>query len=299
MAIDGLGPGRETAQLDPGRVSPTVLRMVLGTQLRRLRETAGVSTQAASDAIRASHAKISRLELGRVGFKERDVLDLLKLYGVTDEREQEGFLRLVRQANAPGWWQQYGDVLPNWFEMYIRLEQAATTTRTYQMQFIPGLFQTEDYARAVMMQEHRTEPADEIERRVDLRMARQKLLTEPGVPRYWAVLDEAVLRRPCGSAQVMRDQLRHLVGLSRLRGVTLQVLPFSSGYSGTAGSFTILRFAEPDLPDVAYLEQLTSAIYLDKRPEVEQYLAVMERICVRAETPVASAALIEAIAAET
>lgn len=268
-------------------------------QLRRLRETAGVSSQAAGDAIRASHAKISRLELGRVGFKERDVLDLLTLYGVTDERERDAFLQLVRQANAPGWWQQYGDVLPNWFEMYVRLEQAATTIRTYQMQFVPGLFQTEDYARAVITQEHRAEPADEIERRVHLRMLRQKLLTESsGVPRYWAVLDEAVLRRPCGSVQVMRDQLRHLVGLSRLRGVTLQVLPFSSGYSGTAGSFTILRFAQPDLPDVAYLEQLTSAIYLDKRPEVEQYLAIMERICVRAETPAATATLMESIAAE-
>ncbi|WP_346269499.1 helix-turn-helix transcriptional regulator [Pseudonocardia sp.] len=262
---------------------------MLGTQLRRLREELGITREAAGDAIRASHAKISRLELGRVGFKERDIADLLTLYGVDDAEERDRWMQLVRQANEPNWWHRYTDVLPSWFELYLRLEQAASIIRSYQVQFVPGLLQSEQYARAVIVQGHGGEDAEEIDRRVNLRMTRQKLLTEPDAPRFWAVIDEAALRRAFGSPAVMQEQIGHLLELAEIPSVTIQVLPFSSGgHAAAGGPFTVLRFAERDLPDIVYLEQLTSAMYLEKRPEVEVYLRTMERITVQAETPNAS-----------
>ena len=297
---DGLSPGDDPTPLDPGRGnSPTVLRIVIGTQLRRLREANGITREAAGDAIRASHAKISRLELGRVGFKQRDITDLLDLYGVVDPEEREGFLRLVQQANTPGWWHRYSDVLPGWFEMYVRLEQAASVIRSYQVQFVPGLFQTEEYARAVISSYAAGESAEEIDRRVHLRMTRQKLLAEPHAPTFWPVLDEAALRRPFGTPCVMREQLEHLATVAELSNVILQVLPFDRGsQAAAAGPFTVLRFAEPDLPDIVYMEQLTSAMYLDKQAEVEFYRAVMDRIAVAALCPVESRALLHRLAKE-
>jgi transcriptional regulator with XRE-family HTH domain len=272
---------------------PTVLRIVLGTQLRRLREANGITREAAGDAIRASHAKISRLELGRVGFKERDIVDLLTLYGVTEPGEREEYLNLARRANTRGWWHQDSNLLPSWFETYLGLEQAASVIRTYQVQFVPGLLQSEEYARSVILVGHQDESADDIDRRVRLRMTRQKMLTEPGAPQLWAVIDEAALSRPFGSRRVMRDQIEHLLEMTSLPNVTVQVLPFEFGIHAAAGGpFTILRFAESDLPDVVYLEQLNSAIYLDKRPEVEDYLAVMERVSVQAETPAETKAIL-------
>jgi len=270
---------------------PTVSRIVLGTQLRRLREEAGITREAAGDAIRASHAKISRLELGRVGFKERDVTDLLALYGVTDEEQLAQVMDLMRQANTRGWWQQHHDVLPTWFENYLRLEQVAKVIRTYQVQFVPGLIQNEEYARAVIQHGHRARTEFEIERRVQLRMDRQKMLHQPDAPHLWAVIDEAALTRPFGPPRVMRAQIEHLLEVSSAPNIDVQVLPFQSGaHAAAGGSFTILRFAEPDLPDVVYLEQLTSAVYLDKRSDVEDYVMIMERISVQAETPTRSQA---------
>jgi transcriptional regulator with XRE-family HTH domain len=279
---------RRSAPLDPAppQDGPTVSRIVLGTQLRRFREQAGISREAAGDAIRASHAKISRLELGRVGFKERDVVDLLDLYGVTDEQEREAVLTLMHRANTRGWWQQHTDVLPSWFEMYLRLEQVAQVVRTYQVQFVPGLLQTEEYARAVIEHGHRSRSEAEIDRRVALRLERQKMLSQPDAPHLWAVIDEAALTRPFGPPRVMRAQIEHLLEVSSAPNIDVQVLPFHSGaHAAAGGSFTILRFAEPDLPDVVYLEQLTSAVYLDKRVDVEDYVMIMERITVQAETP--------------
>jgi transcriptional regulator with XRE-family HTH domain len=268
---------------------PTALRIVLGTQLRRWREAGGITREAAGEAIRASHAKISRLELGRVGYKERDLVDLLDLYGVADEQERAEFLELARRANARGWWQQHGHLLPSWFEMYLGLEQAANVIRTYQVQFVPGLLQCEEYARGVILVGHQADEGGEIDRRVQLRMTRQKVLTEPGAPQFWAVIDEAALRRPFGAAHVMRAQLEHLIEMTHLPNVTVQVLPFRLGsHAAVGGAFTVLRFAESDLPDIVYLEQLNSAVYLDKRSEVEDYLAVMERVSVQAETPMRS-----------
>jgi transcriptional regulator with XRE-family HTH domain len=264
---------------------PTVLRILLGSQLRMLREAKGVTREEAGYAIRASGSKISRMELGRVSFKERDVVDLLDLYGV-DADEAAALVALAREANSPGWWHKYGDLLPDWFQVYVGLEEAASLIRLYEVQFVPGLLQTADYARAVVLLGQPGAPPEEIERRVGLRMGRQELLTKPGGPRLWAVVDEAALRRPIGGMEVMRDQLAHLIAATNEPNVTLQVVPFQSGgHAAEAGAFTIMRFPEPDLPDVVYLEQLTSALYLDKRDDVEKYTEVMERLSVESESP--------------
>ncbi len=270
---------------DQGRGGPTVLRMVLGIHLRRRREAAGISREAAGEAIRASHAKISRLELGRVGCKVRDLNDLLTYYGVTDQQEREVFLTLARQASSPGWWHRYGELLPSWFEVYIGLEQAASIIRTFQVQFVPGLMQTEAYARSVVRLGN---PAveDEIERRVALRMARQEFLNQPDAPNLWVVLDEAALRRAPGEPAAMRDQIQHLIDLSARRNITIQLLPFErGGHVASGGSFNMLRFPAPDLPDLVYVEQLSSALYLDKRQDVDDYRAVMDRLCAQAHSP--------------
>ncbi|MFY1696597.1 MULTISPECIES: helix-turn-helix domain-containing protein [unclassified Solwaraspora] len=260
--------------------------MLLGAQLRRLRESQGVSREAAGWHIRASESKISRMELGRVGFKERDVTDLLTLYGVTDSRERTALLGLAREANTPGWWHRYGDVLPTWFQSYLGLEAAARMIRSYEVQFVPGLLQTREYARAVVLLGHGRAPADEIERRVELRMERQELLRRAQPPYLWAVIDEAVLRRPIGGADVMREQIQTLIEATKLPNVRLQIVPFDAGgHAAAGGAFTILRFADQDLPDIIYIEQLTSAIYLDKREDVDHYAAAMERLCIEAEPP--------------
>lgn len=281
---------------DRPRGGPTVLRMLLGIQLRRLREASNITPEAAGYEIRASRSKISRVEHGRVGFKERDVADLLTLYGVTDDQERSRMLALARQANNQGWWAKYDDIMPDWFESYVGLEQATSLIRTYELQFVPGLFQTADYARAVTVLGHRSAPVSEIERRVNLRLQRQQLLTVDDSPRIWAVIDESALRRPVGGRDVMRAQLRHLTQVAELPRVTLQVMPFSQGgHPAAGGSFTILRFAESDLPDIVYIEQLTGALYLDRRDEADNYMEVMNRLSAEAETPADSTALLAGI----
>jgi len=265
---------------------PTVRRMLVGAKLRRLRTDLGLSREEAAEAIRASEWKIHRLENGQVGFKERDLVDLLARYQVRDPAEVDELLAMAREANAPGWWQHYGDVLPQWFRAYVDLESAASLIRTYEGQFIPGLLQTDDYMRAVVRGAHLEESVEEVGRRVRLRMARQMLLTREQPPRLWAVVDEAALRRPVGGREVLRGQLERLIEAAKLPNVTLQVLPFGVGaHSAMLGAFSILRFADRELPDVVYLEHLTSALYLDRRDEVERYLDVMELLCVDSEPP--------------
>ena len=281
-------------------VEATVLRMLLGAQLRRLREAAGISAEKAGYSIRGSRSKISRMETGRVGLKVRDVEDLLTLYGVADERERAKVITLARRSREPEWWTQYNDILPDWFETYLGLESAATSIRTFEMQFVPGLLQTEGYARAVTTLGHQTASPDEIERRVGLRLGRQELLSRTQPPRIWAVMDEAVLRRPIGGSQVMRAQLRRLTEAALLPHVTLQVVPFArGGHAGASGSFSILRFEERDLPDVVYIEQLTSAVYLDQRADVEHYLEVADQLSGEALTPTETMRFIEQVAHET
>src|SRR5262249_23554564 len=249
-----------------------VLRMMLGGQLHRFREAAGVTPDRAGYEIRASRSKISRMENGRVGFKERDVADLLTLYGITDEQVRGSMLSLARQANAPGWWSKYGDVLADWFEEYLGLEAAASVIRAFELQFVYGLFQTEAYARAVTLLGNTSAPAEEIDRRVGLRLQRPEPLPPSPPPRGWAGVEEGALRRPVGGRAVMRGQLNRLIEVADLRQVTIQVVPFSrGGHAAAGGSFTVLRFGDDDVPDVVYLEQLTSALYLDKREDVEHY----------------------------
>jgi transcriptional regulator with XRE-family HTH domain len=273
---------------------PTVRRMLVGAQLRRLRTEMGLTREEAGEAIRASEWKIHRLENGQVGFKERDIIDLLRLYAVTDPDEVAAFLLLTREANSPGWWQHYGDVLPRWFRTYVDLESAATLIRTYEGQFIPGLLQTDDYMRAVVQGGDLDQSSEEMGRRVRLRMARQVVLTREQPPRLWAVVDEAALRRPVGGREVMRGQLERLIEATKLANVTLQVLRFEAGaHPAMLGAFSILRFADRGLPDLVYLEHLTNAVYLDKRDEVEHYLDVMELLCVAAEPPAGTVAYLE------
>ncbi|GAA1764548.1 helix-turn-helix transcriptional regulator [Luedemannella helvata] len=275
---------------------PTVLRMLLGAHLRRLREAAGVTREDAGWEIRSSESKISRMELGRVSFKERDVADLLTLYGLDDDDERNRLLALARDANTPGWWHRYGDVLPNWFQSYLGLEASASLIRTYEVQFIPGLLQTPEYARGVILLGNATAKPEDVDRRVTLRIKRQDLLTRPDPPQIWAVVDEAALRRPIGGPEVMRGQLEALLSATKLPNVRLQVIPFrAGGHAAAGGAFSILRFPDQDLPDVVYVEQLTSALYMDKRDDVDHYAEAMERLCVEAEPPTRTTEILEGI----
>jgi transcriptional regulator with XRE-family HTH domain len=298
---EGVSDGHQelaVVSVQPGS-GPTVLRILLGSQLRRLRERRGITREDAGYTIRASGSKISRMELGRVSFKERDVTDLLSLYGVEDAAERAVLVELARQANSPGWWHKYSDVLPDWFGVYVGLEEAASLIRIYELQFVPGLLQTADYARAVIRLGQRTAEPREVEHRVSLRMDRQGVLSKPNAPRLWAIVDEAVLRRPIGGAEVMRGQLRWLIEAAEQPNITLQVIPFRiGGHAAEAGSFTIMRFPEPDLPDVVYLEQLTSALYLDKREDSDRYTEVMERLSLESEPPERTAEVLTRILEE-
>ncbi|MBK6870350.1 MAG: helix-turn-helix domain-containing protein [Kineosporiaceae bacterium] len=266
--------------------SVTARRMMLGARLRRLREQRGISRADAGYTIRASESKMSRLELGKVSFKERDVADLLVYYGVTDPAERSGVLSLLREANRPGWWRAYEDVLPDWFQDYIGLEQAATRIRTYETHFVPGLMQTDDYSRAVIATALPQPTEPEVERAVALRAVRKQLLTRPNGPHVWAVVEEAALRRPVGSEKVRRGQLEHLLDLATLGHITIQVLPLTRHvHAAAGGAFTMLRFGETDLPDVVYVEHLLSALYLDRPDHVSRYAEVMDLLCVEALLP--------------
>jgi transcriptional regulator with XRE-family HTH domain len=293
----GGAPG--TRVRDGQQTGPTVSRMLVGAQLRRLREAGGITREAAGYAIRASESKISRLELGRIGIKTRDVADLLTLYGVSGESERATLLAMAEQANKPGWWQPYRDVLPTWFEPFLGLEQAARTIRGYEVQFIPGLLQTEDYARAVIRLGAEVPSDEEIERRVEVRMRRQRILQEPDPPKLWVVLDEAALRRPFGGAATMGAQVAHLIEMAGLFHITVQVMPFSAGgHAAAGGPITILRLHESDLPDVVFLEQLASAVYLDKPADTEHYSHVMNELSVKAGSPTATIDLLHQIRKE-
>jgi transcriptional regulator with XRE-family HTH domain len=271
------------ALFGPRSAGPTVQRLVLGGHLRRLREQAHITTEQAAGVIRGSHSKISRMEHGRVGFKERDIADLLTIYGVTDGDEREALLTLAREANTPGWWQGYADILPHWVEPYFGLEAAASFIRNYELQFVPGLLQTEGYALSLIRLGNAPTEEDVL-RRAEARMSRQDILSRETPPRVWAVVDEGALRRPIGGTKVMREQLKHLIDMCDHPAVTLQVLPFQvASHPAMGGPFTILRFSEPDLRDVVYIEQLTSALYLDKPTDVDSYLEVMEQVCLQAE----------------
>lgn len=264
---------------------PTVRRLILGTQLRRLRERAEITRASAAYSIRGSESKLSRMESGRVGFKERDVADLLTLYGVTDDEERQKVLTLVEQSNVQGWWHAYSDLMPKWFEDYVGLEESASQIKAYENQFVPGLLQTEDYALAIASR-GRPENADrDTERKVHLRMQRQKVLLGQSAPKLWVVIDESVLYRRIGGARVLRAQLDHLLEMTTLPNISLQVVPYQTSGYGAEGPFTLLRFGEQELSDIVYVEHLAGALYLEKPEEIEIYSRALDRLAVEAETP--------------
>jgi transcriptional regulator with XRE-family HTH domain len=274
---------------------PTVLRLLLGAQLRRLRESQGISAHDAAQAIRGSESKISRIELGRNAVREIDIADLLTLYGIADKAEREQLLSLASRANQPGWWHRYHDVLPSWFQAYIGLEESAQSIRSYDAQFVPGLLQTEEYAAAVLALGDFS--LDEAERLVVLRKERQRHFAAGGT-RLWAIVDEVALRRPVGGPAVLCRQLEYLGELSQQPWLTLQITPFPTVSHAAPGSFCILRFADPALPDMVYAEQLNSATYIDKRAEVEPYLLALERLSLVSCTPADSADILCGMVAE-
>ncbi|MGA4842642.1 helix-turn-helix domain-containing protein [Streptomyces sp. G45] len=267
------------------RSAPTVGQVVLGRRLQDLRERAGLKRDEAARVLRVAPATVRRMETAEVALKIPYLQLLLKAYGVADD-EADAFVALAEEANKPGWWQRFHDILPNWFSMYVSLEGAASLIRSYEPHFVPGLLQTEDYARGVLLSGAigQTRPED-IERYIALRMERQTLLTREDAPRLWVVMDETALRRPVGGPEVMRGQLDRLIEAVELPYVTLQVAPFAAGpHPGTFGPFVLFRFAMAELPDMVYSEYLTGAVYLDARTEVATHLEVMDRMAAQAAT---------------
>ncbi|GAA3781747.1 helix-turn-helix domain-containing protein [Streptomyces chiangmaiensis] len=267
------------------RSAPTVGQVVLGRRLLDLRERAGLRREEAARILRVAPATVRRMETAEVALKIPYLQLLLKSYGVSVE-EAEAFVQLAEDANKPGWWQRFHDILPGWFSMYVSLEGAAALIRQYEPHFVPGILQTEDYARGVLKSGAigQTSPED-IEGHVALRMQRQELLTRENAPRVWVVMDETALRRPVAGTAVMRAQVERLLEVMALPHVTLQVLEFASGpHPGTYGPFVLFRFAMSELPDMVYSEYLTGAVYLDARTEVATHLEVMDRMAAQAAT---------------
>ncbi|MBA0052327.1 XRE family transcriptional regulator [Streptomyces sp. AJS327] len=279
---------------------PAVPRMVLGARLRRLREAQHISREEAGGAIRASAAGISRLELGRVGASQRDVADLLTIYGVADAAERVLLLELAAQAGAAGWWRRYADIVPGWLEPYLSLEQSASVIRGYEVQFVPGLLQTREYARAVIGLGRPDVPPEQLQRRVELRVRRQRVLYDAQGPRFWAVVDEAALRRPVGGPETMRAQLRHLIAACSLPRVSLQVIPFDAGaHAAAGGPITLVRLPGDDLPDVVYLEQLIGGHYPDDADDIEYYRQVIDYLVTAARPPEETPGILRRLLAET
>lgn len=277
---------------------PTARRIMVGAQLRRLREARGITREDAGYAIRGSESKISRMELGRVGLKPRDVEDLLTLYGVRDPAEREAVLSLVKESNSHAWWHEYDDVLPDWFRTYVGLEEDAMMVRVFQSHAVPGLLQTEEYARAAITAGRPDFRSTEIERTLEVRKSRKEQLFKRNPLRLWAVIDEAALRRPVGGVSVMRRQIEHLAELTEYAHVTVQVLPFRAGAQASiAGAFNLLRFYDENLPDVLYLENLVGALYLDKRDHVDRYARVMDRLAAESLPPERTARALQGILA--
>ncbi|GHE05535.1 helix-turn-helix domain-containing protein [Streptomyces alanosinicus] len=266
------------------RAAPTVGQVVLGKRLQELREASGLSREEAARVLRVASATVRRMEMAEVALKIPYVQVLLDTYGVAEE-EAAAFVRLAEEANQPGWWQRFHDVLPDWFSLYVSLEGAARIIRSYEPHFIPGLLQTEDYARAVLEAGTIGQTSPEaVERHVSLRMERQRLLERDDPPHLWVIMDETVLRRPVSTRpEVQRDQLDKLLEYAGRDRITLQIAEFAAGpHPGTYAPFTLFRFAEPELPDMVFTEYLTGALYLDSRREVSAHLEVLDHMTARA-----------------
>ncbi len=266
------------------RTAPTVGQVVLGRRLQELREAAGLRREQAADVLRVAAATVRRMEMAEVALKIPYVQLLLTTYGVPDE-EVAAFVGLAEEANQPGWWQRYHDVLPDWFSLHVSLEGDARLIRSYEPHFVPGLLQTEEYARAVLAAGTVGQVcSQDIDRHVGLRLARQKLLARENPPHLWVIMDETVLRRPVSiRSQVMRDQLDRLLEATESPDITLQIAEYASGpHPGTYTPFVLFRFAEPELPDMVYSEYLTGALYLDSRAEVAMHLEVLDHMSAKA-----------------
>jgi transcriptional regulator with XRE-family HTH domain len=261
--------------------APTVLRMILGRQLEELRTRAGLSFEQAAEAIGVSHSTLRRMEAAKVArLRLAEVEKLLRTYGITDQNEIDTFLQSVREANKRGWWHNYRDVMPDWFAAYLSLERAALQIRAYEPQFVHGLLQTQEYARALLTAGNPHAPDGATERMVALRMQRQELLHRQNPPRVWVVMDETVLRWPVGGAEVMRAQIDHLVAVNALPHVTVQIMPFRNGPHPAmrAGAFHLFRFKARELPDIVYLNGMVGAVYLDKDEDVLVYREALDRL---------------------
>lgn len=261
-----------------GRTAPTVGQMVLGMRLRDLRERAGCSFAEAAAALSVNSTTIRRMEKAEVGLKPPYVEKLLKTYGIP-ENEITAFLELVDEANQPGWWQGFRDVLPSWFSLYVSLEGEASLIRAYEPHCVHGLLQTEEYARALLRTGFPNAPDEELGRRVALRMERQELLRGKDAPRLWVLLEEQVLRRHVGGPDVMRGQIDRLIECAAMPHVTVQIIPFASGaHPAMFGPFQLFRFEIPELPDIVYSESLSGAVYHDERRDTAVYLEALDRM---------------------
>jgi transcriptional regulator with XRE-family HTH domain len=269
----------------PAIQSPTVRRRRLGQELRQLRDAAGLTIEEVAQRLEVSPAKISRIETGRVGVRPRDVSDLLDQYDIQGTH-RDNLLTLTREARQQGWWHSYSDVLSDKIEVWVELETEAKTIRLYEVQLIPGLLQTSEYARAVLRAHYRSELSPEqIEQRVKFRMARQQLVIEQNNTPIWAVLDEAVLRRQMGPPETMQSQYRRLLEFSEEYNITIQILPFDAGvYSGVPVGFWIMQPAQPD-PEVVVIEHRGGVLYLERPEEVAAYTHVFDRIRATAKGP--------------
>ncbi|MFC4896966.1 helix-turn-helix domain-containing protein [Streptosporangium amethystogenes subsp. fukuiense] len=266
-------------------------RRRLAAELRRLRERAQLTMEEVGEQIGWSATKISRIETSRVGVVPKDVVSLLDLYRVDGSRREE-LLKLARDARKRGWWQAYSDLSSD-YTSYISLEAETTSMRSFGTVLLPGLVQTEDYARAVIRAGLILAPPGEVERRIEVRMARQSLLTQAEPLRLWAILDEAAVHRSIGGPGVMRAQLKRLLELADLPNVTIQVLPFAAGaHSGTSGAFQIMEFPEASDPDVVFLENLTDSLYVEREAEVYRYTVAFDHLRAKAIDPDDSRCLI-------
>jgi transcriptional regulator with XRE-family HTH domain len=274
----------------------TIRLLVLGKRLRDLREAAGKSLEDAAAALSVSVLAIRRIEQGQVKWKMPYIKVLLEEYGV-DGDDTRAFLALAAEANKPGWWYRYRDALPDWFRAFISLEEEANLMRAYEPHYIPGLMQTGDYARTVLRAGLRDD--EEIERRVQLRMDRQRRLLQPGGPEFWVVMDETVLRRPVAPPAVMGDQIDHLIDLAALPNVTLQVIPFALYvHEAMYGPFQIFRFPFPELQDIVYVETVLGAFYVDQYDEVTAFAEALDLMSARALPPRRTEAFLGAIRKE-
>jgi transcriptional regulator with XRE-family HTH domain len=278
--------------------SPTVRRKRLGIELRRLREQAGFTCEDVGRQLECSGTRISRIETGRINVRPGDVREMLEIYGVTGT-EADSLVQLAREARRKGWWHTYGRVLPTWFEAFVGLESEAVRLRDFQPLVMPGLLQTEEYARAVLRAAPNAGSTEDIERQVALRMDRQAILAQPSLPDLWVVLSESVLRADVGGPAVMRAQLRRLLDVAERPNVTLQVLPFSNAaHVDPISPFTILEFPEAADPTVVYLEHLTGCLFLETLDEIRRYTVVFDHLRAEALGISQSADLIAEMAAD-